>query len=38
MEVYWLSLLGVLARCLLSVVLAVYSGSSRGLQERWHDR
>ncbi|WP_352472949.1 MULTISPECIES: MAPEG family protein [unclassified Mesorhizobium] len=26
MEVYWLSLLGVLARCLLSVVLAVYSG------------
>ncbi|TIT22584.1 MAG: MAPEG family protein [Mesorhizobium sp.] len=30
MEVYWLSILGVLALCLLSVVLAVYSGSSKG--------
>ncbi|MDX8527388.1 MAPEG family protein [Mesorhizobium sp. MSK_1335] len=30
MEAYWLSTLGVLALCLLSVVLAVYSGSSKG--------
>lgn len=30
MEVYWLSILGVLVLCLLSVVLAVYSGSSKG--------
>ncbi|TPM09049.1 MULTISPECIES: MAPEG family protein [unclassified Mesorhizobium] len=30
MEVYWLSILGVLTLCLLSVVLAVYSGSSKG--------
>ena len=30
MEVYWLSILGLLALCLLSVVLAVYSGSSKG--------
>ncbi|MDX8534733.1 MAPEG family protein [Mesorhizobium sp. VK25A] len=27
---YWLSSLGVLALCLLSVALAVYSGSSKG--------
>lgn len=30
MEVYWLSILGVLALCLLSVVLAIHSGSSKG--------
>ncbi|MET3590770.1 MULTISPECIES: MAPEG family protein [Mesorhizobium] len=30
MEAYWLSILGVLALCLLSVLLAVYSGSSKG--------
>ena len=30
METYWLSILGVLALCLLSVALAVYSGSSKG--------
>ncbi|KUM27795.1 MAPEG family protein [Mesorhizobium loti] len=30
MEVYWLSILGVLALCLLSVALAIYSGSSKG--------
>ncbi|MER9330856.1 MAPEG family protein [Mesorhizobium sp. M0488] len=30
MEAYWLSILGVLAICLLSVVLAIYSGSSKG--------
>jgi uncharacterized MAPEG superfamily protein len=30
MEAYWLSTLGVLALCLLSVALAVYSGSSKG--------
>ncbi|ODA96585.1 MAPEG family protein [Mesorhizobium sp. SEMIA 3007] len=30
MEVYWLSILGVLTLCLLSVVLAIYSGSSKG--------
>ncbi|RWA72302.1 MAPEG family protein [Mesorhizobium sp.] len=30
MEAYWFSILGVLALCLLSVVLAVYSGSSKG--------
>jgi len=30
MEAYWLSILGVLALCLLSVVLAIYSGSSKG--------
>lgn len=27
---YWLSIVGVLALCLLSVALAVYSGSSKG--------
>jgi len=30
MEAYWLSILGLLALCLLSVLLAVYSGSSKG--------
>lgn len=30
MEAYWLSIIGVLALCLLSVTLAVYSGSSKG--------
>ncbi|MGT2468324.1 MAPEG family protein [Mesorhizobium atlanticum] len=30
MEIYWLSILGLLALCLLSVALAVYSGSSKG--------
>lgn len=30
MEAYWFSILGVLALCLLSVVLAIYSGSSKG--------
>jgi len=30
MEVYWLSIVGVLALCSLSVVLAVYSGASKG--------
>jgi uncharacterized MAPEG superfamily protein len=30
MEAYWLSILGVLALCLLSVALAIYSGSSKG--------
>jgi uncharacterized MAPEG superfamily protein len=30
MEVYWLSILGVLVLCLQSVLLAVYSGSSKG--------
>ncbi|RUT97385.1 MAPEG family protein [Mesorhizobium sp. USDA-HM6] len=30
MEAYWFSILGVLALCLLSVLLAVYSGSSKG--------
>ncbi|MBZ9816531.1 MAPEG family protein [Mesorhizobium sp. CA7] len=30
MEAYWLSTLGVLALCLLSVALAIYSGSSKG--------
>ena len=30
MEVYTLSIVGVLALCLLSVLLAVYSGSSKG--------
>ncbi|WP_296744572.1 MAPEG family protein [Mesorhizobium sp.] len=30
MEAYWLSILGVLALCLLSVLLAVYSGVSKG--------
>ncbi|MDX8460608.1 MAPEG family protein [Mesorhizobium humile] len=30
MEAYWLSTLGVLALCLLSVALAVHSGSSKG--------
>ncbi|TPI09274.1 MAPEG family protein [Mesorhizobium sp. B4-1-3] len=30
METYWLSILGVLALCLQSVALAVYSGSSKG--------
>ncbi|BCM18668.1 MAPEG family protein [Mesorhizobium sp. J8] len=30
METYWLSILGVLALCLMSVALAVYSGSSKG--------
>ena len=30
METYWLSILGLLALCLLSVALAVYSGSSKG--------
>ncbi|ESW78328.1 MAPEG family protein [Mesorhizobium sp. M0761] len=30
MEPYWLSILGVLILCLLSVALAVYSGSSKG--------
>ncbi len=30
MEVYWLSIVGVLALCALSVVLAIYSGASKG--------
>ncbi|MBZ9840999.1 MAPEG family protein [Mesorhizobium sp. CA5] len=30
MEAYWLSTLGVLALCLQSVALAIYSGSSKG--------
>lgn len=30
MEVYALSVIGVLALCLLSVLLAIYSGSSKG--------
>jgi uncharacterized MAPEG superfamily protein len=30
MEAYWFSILGVLALCLLSVLLAIYSGSSKG--------
>jgi len=30
LEAYWLSTLGVLALCLLSVALAVHSGSSKG--------
>ena len=30
MEAYWFSILGVLALCMLSVLLAVYSGSSKG--------
>jgi uncharacterized MAPEG superfamily protein len=30
MEVYWLSIVGVLALCSLSVLLAVYSGASKG--------
>lgn len=30
MQVYWLSIVGVLALCLLSVLLAIYSGSSKG--------
>jgi hypothetical protein len=30
MEVYTLSIIGVLALCLLSVLLAIYSGSSKG--------
>lgn len=30
MEAYWFSILGVLALCLLSVMLAVYSGLSKG--------
>jgi uncharacterized MAPEG superfamily protein len=30
MEAYWLSVVGVLALCLLSVLLAIYSGSSKG--------
>jgi uncharacterized MAPEG superfamily protein len=30
MTPYWLSILGVLVLCLLSVVLAVYSGASKG--------
>ena len=30
MEAYWLSIVGVLALCLLSVLLAIYSGSSKG--------
>jgi uncharacterized MAPEG superfamily protein len=30
MEDYWFSILGVLALCLLSVLLAIYSGSSKG--------
>lgn len=30
MEAYWLSIVGVLALCLLSVLLAVYSGASKG--------
>ena len=30
MDTYWLSILGMLALCLLSVLLAVYSGSSKG--------
>jgi uncharacterized MAPEG superfamily protein len=30
MTAYWLSIVGVLALCLLSILLAVYSGSSKG--------
>jgi uncharacterized MAPEG superfamily protein len=30
MGAYWLSILGVLALCLMSVALAIYSGSSKG--------
>ncbi|WP_258593256.1 MAPEG family protein [Mesorhizobium sp. AR07] len=30
MEAYWFSIVGVLALCLLSVLLAIYSGSSKG--------
>jgi uncharacterized MAPEG superfamily protein len=30
LEVYWLSIVGVLALCLVSVGLAVFSGSSKG--------
>ena len=30
MQVYWLSIVGVLALCHLSVLLAIYSGSSKG--------
>jgi uncharacterized MAPEG superfamily protein len=30
METYWMSILGVLGLCLLSVLLAIYSGSSKG--------
>lgn len=30
METYWLSIVGVLALCLLSVLLAILSGSSKG--------
>ena len=30
MQAYWLSIVGTLALCLLSVLLAIYSGSSKG--------
>ena len=30
MEAYWLSIVGVLVLCLLSVLLAIYSGVSKG--------
>ena len=30
MDIYWLSILGVLAVCLLSLLLASYSGASKG--------
>jgi uncharacterized MAPEG superfamily protein len=30
MEAYWFSIVGVLTLCLLSVLLAIYSGSSKG--------
>ena len=30
MDIYWLSILGVLILCLLSVLLAVFSGSAKG--------
>ncbi|TIV27404.1 MAG: MAPEG family protein [Mesorhizobium sp.] len=30
MEAYWSSILGVLALCLVSVALAIYSGASKG--------
>lgn len=38
MEVYWLSILGVLALCSLLVVLAIHSGSSKGFAGAWQDR
>ncbi len=30
MQIYWLSILGILALCLVSILLAIYSGVSKG--------